>query len=137
MGWSASLDISSKVGSSVVFTPDTTSSHGYTVSVFQAPKKGVYRFRLYGSGGYSRTPENANWSSSPGGTGGSTEGYLLLEAGDTVYVGAGGAYSAAFVSRTSGAALKNIAKEDLYFVWVAIPGKKQSGSGQGEIQCRV
>lgn len=115
MGWSGSLSASSAVGSAITFTPDTTTDHGYTVSAFTAPKKGVYQFILKGSGGKDS-------GQAAGGTGGTTTGYLLLEANQTVYVGAGGMSSAAFVGKVTGAALKNIAKENLYFVAGAAGG---------------
>ena len=115
MGWSGSLTESSAVGSAITFTPDTTTAHGYTVGTFTAPKKGIYRFILKGSGG-SYNGYHSDGVSSAGGTGGYTVGYLLLEANQTVYIGAGGTCSAAFVSGETGAALKNIAKEKLYFV---------------------
>lgn len=109
MGWNASLTENSAVGSKITFTPDTSSEGGYTVSAFTAPKKGVYRFQLYGSGG-------TNGTSTAGGAGGYTDGYILLEKGKTVYVGAGGTCSAAFVSSVSGSKLANIDKVRLYLV---------------------
>ena len=115
MGWSGSLNADSALGSAITFTPDTTTAHGYTVGTFTAPKKGIYRFILKGSGG-SYNGYHSDGVSSAGGTGGYTVGYLLLEANETVYIGAGGTCSAAFVSGETGAALKNIAKEKLYFV---------------------
>ena len=115
MGWSGSLSANSAVGSAITYTPDTTTSHGYTVGTFTAPKKGVYRFILKGSGG-TYNGYYSDGSSSNGGEGGYTVGYLLLEAGQTVYVGAGGTCSAAFVSGATGSALKDIAQSSLYFV---------------------
>ena len=97
MGWSGSILAHSALGSAAVFSPDTTDNGEYTVSSFTAPKKAVYRFLLKGSGGNTRGYSYPS-SSSPGGTGGTTTGYLLLEAGETVYIGAGGTCSAAFVS---------------------------------------
>ena len=111
MGWSGSLSASSDLGSSITFTPDTSSWHEYTVGTFTSPKNGVYRFALNG-GGY----RSGEGSRSAGGEGGMTTGYLMMEAGETVYIGAGGPCSAAFVSGATGSALKNIAKENLYFV---------------------
>lgn len=116
MGWSGSLNASSGVGSAMTYTPDTTTQGGYTVSAFTAPKKGVYRFTLKGSGGQQLTGSDY-FTSSPGGTGGLTTGYLVLEAGQTVYIGAGGTCSAAFVSRINASSLAATgSKENLYFV---------------------
>lgn len=115
MGWSGSLEASSPVGSAVTFTPDTAAEGGYTVGAFTAPKKAVYRFLLRGSGG-SYNGYHDDGVSCAGGTGGYTVGYLLLEENQTVYIGAGGTCSAAFVSKTSGTALKNIDQSNLYFV---------------------
>lgn len=115
MGWSGSLSASSAVGSAITYTPDTTTAHGYTVGTFTAPKKGVYAFVLSGSGGeYNGYHDDG--VSADGGAGGRTVGYLVLEKNQTVYVGAGGVCSAAFVSKAYGAALKNIAQSNLYFV---------------------
>ena len=113
MAWSGSLTASSAVCSAITVTPDTNTEGAYTVAAFTAPKKGIYRFIAKGSGGTYTASDGA---SAAGGTGGLTTGYLLLEANQTVYVGAGGTCSAAFVSKATGSALKNIAKENLYFV---------------------
>lgn len=113
MGWSGSLSANSAVGSAITYTPDTTSEGGYNVVPFTAPKKGIYAFVVKGSGG---TYYSSDGASAAGGTGGLTVGYLLLEAGQTVYIGAGGTCSAAFVSKVTGSALKNIAAANLYFV---------------------
>ena len=100
MGWSASLTESSAIGESITFTPDTGAEGAYTVSPFAAPRKGVYRFELRGSGG---TMGNADGRlggvvfAAEGGTGGATTGYLLMEKGRTVAIRAGGTCSAAFV----------------------------------------
>lgn len=51
MGWSGTITASSAVGTSITFTPSTTTEGAYTVSSFTAPKNGVYHFVLYGSGG--------------------------------------------------------------------------------------
>lgn len=115
MGWSGSLSASSAVGSAITYTPDTTEEGGYTVGTFTAPKKGVYSFGVKGSGG-SYNGHHNDGVSAAGGTGGYTVGYLLLEANQTVYVGAGGPCSAAFVSKVTGEALKSIAAAYLYFV---------------------
>ena len=126
MGWSGSLTTSSALGSNITFTPDTSTIGAYTVSSFTAPRKGVYRFQLKGSGGANGPAlwENRNlmWNSD-GGVGGFTDGYLLLEKGQTVYIGAGGPCSAAFVSGVSGSKLADIAKANLHFV--------AGGGGQG------
>lgn len=114
MGWSGSLTSSSALGSAITFTPDTTTMGGYTVSSFTAPKKGVYKFTLKGSGGAAGNSERA--SHAAGGVGGLTTGYLLLESGAKVYVGAGGTCSAAFVSSSTGTALSAVAQANLYFV---------------------
>ena len=136
MAWSGSLTESSAVGSSITFTPDTSTEGAYTVAAFTAPRKGVYAFQLKGSGG----TVTANQKYSPGGVGGFTTGYLLLEKGQTVYVGAGGTCSAAFVSKVTGAALKNISASNLFFVAGAGGGggamwgngyNNQSGSSGG------
>lgn len=108
MGWNGSLSSSSAVGASITYYSDTSSEGAYSVSSFTAPKKGIYRFQLYGSGGTNATAS--------GGQGGNTVGYLLLEAGSTVYIGAGGTCSATFVSSASGGKLSAIAKANLYFV---------------------
>lgn len=114
MGWSGSLTASSAIGAAITFTPDTTTTGGYTVSSFTAPKKGVYKFTLKGSGGAAGNSERA--SHAAGGVGGLTTGYLLLESGAKVYVGAGGTCSAAFVSSSTGTALSAVAQANLYFV---------------------
>ena len=117
MGWSGSLGASSRVGNSVTYTPDTVASGAYTVAAFTAPKKAVYQFVLQGSGGGMRVIDEEGASCSAGGKGGLTIGYLLLEAGQTVYVGAGGVCSAAFVSRVYADTLAATgSKDNLYFV---------------------
>lgn len=137
MGWSGSLTASSSAGTSITFTPtadsrsyptDVTTYVGtYTVSTFKAPKKGVYRFQLYGSGGAQRTenagPDENGYNTysgqhggAAGGQGGYTDGYLLLEENQTVYVGAGGCACAAFVSSANGTKLSAIPASNLYFV---------------------
>lgn len=128
MGWNASLTESSALGSSITFTPDTSTTGEYTVSSFTAPRKGVYRFQLMGSGG-AKGPalwesRNLMWNSA-GGVGGFTDGYLLLEKGQTVYIGAGGPCSAAFVSAVTGANLSAVDKSALLF---AAGGGGQGGS---------
>lgn len=104
MGWSGILTASSAVGTTITYAPDTTGRHEYTVSAFTAPKDGIYRFTLKGSGGaVTGSQWDSHWSSArgSGGTGGLTVGYLNMTAGQTVYVGAGGCCSAAFVSKTN------------------------------------
>jgi hypothetical protein len=125
MAWSGSLTEASAVGSAITFTPEGV---GYSVDAFTAPRKGIYRFTLKGSGGaLVRT-----WSTAgTPGKGGLTVGYLLLEKGQTVYVGAGDTCRAGFVSKTTGAALKNIAKEDLFFVAGAGGGNGNGDRGVG------
>lgn len=128
MGWSGSLSASSAVGSAITYTPDTSGVGSYTVGTFKAPKKGVYRFQLKGSGGQAQH----DWST--GGTpgaGGNTTGYLLLEANQTVYIGAGGPGSAAFVAKAAGSSLANIAKANLHFVAGAGGGNGNGDSGRG------
>ena len=85
------------MNANATFTPDTAAEGAYSVSSFTAPKKGVYRFDLKGSGGTNGLAS--------GGAGGYTVGYKVMEAGETVYVGAGGTCSAAFVSAGYGASL--------------------------------
>ena len=128
MGWSGSLNALSGVGSAITYYPDTETKRGYTVSAFTAPKKGIYQFVLRGSSGQLQRA----WSQTGNpGDGGYTVGYLLLEAGQTVYVGAGGVLSAAFVSSVWGDALKNIAAGYLYFVAGAGGGNGNSSNGGG------
>lgn len=96
MAWTGSITASSGVGANATFTSGAAEG-AYSVSSFTAPKKGVYRFDLKGSGGTNGTAS--------GGAGGYTVGYKVMEAGETVYVGAGGTCSAAFVSAGYGASL--------------------------------
>lgn len=135
MGWSGSITASSAVGASTTYTPDSpestdpaskwvnvkTYAGNYSVSSFTAPKRGVYQFILKASGGakaykYNDSDSNGLYNGVAGGTGGSTTGYLLLEAGQTVYVGAGGVCRAAFVSSVDGSSLSAIDKSKLYLV---------------------
>lgn len=133
MGWNATLNGQSEPGSSIIFTPETYSDGTYSVSTFTAPHKGVYRFELKGSGG-SRGPSAVEsdgvYERRPGGEGGFTDGYLLLEKGQTVYIGAGGTCSAAFVSSANGSKLAAINKNNLYFV----AGGGGRGGAYGESQ---
>lgn len=117
MGWSGSIAESSAVGTSTTFTPGTTTEGAYVVSSFTAPRKGVYRFTLKGSGGTKYASPGKDWNHcAAGGKGGYTVGYLLMEKGQTVYVGAGGTCSAAFVAAANGSSLSAIGKTNLYFV---------------------
>ena len=115
MGWNTSLTDKSAAGDGATYSPDTTEAHGYTADAFTAPKKGVYRFTLRGSGGHVR---NAYGVQAAGGAGGLTDGYLLLEGGQTVYVGCGGPCSAAWVAADTpgNAGVAGIAPASLYFV---------------------
>ncbi|MBP3655119.1 MAG: hypothetical protein J6K32_00305 [Clostridia bacterium] len=117
MAWSGSLGASCAAGSSITFTPDTTAQGAYTVSAFTAPRRAVYRFVLKGSGGSRYGVSESGASCAQGGAGGMTTGYLLLDAGETVYVGAGGPCSAAFVAKKHASSLAALgAKSSLYFV---------------------
>lgn len=116
MGWSGVLTANSAEQSSITFTSDTNDTGKYTVGSFTAPKKAVYEFKLYGSGGaYNGYHEDG--VSASGGTGGLTTGYLLMEQGQTVYIGVGGTCSAAFVSKINAASLAATQSAvNLYFV---------------------
>lgn len=117
MGWNAELTAASSPGAAVTFTPETTAVGAYTSGHFTAPKKGVYRFRLKGSSGGAAQAASGHdgYGNAAGGAGGLTEGYLLMEAGETVYVGAGGLCSAAYVAAADGA-FAQLAAESLLFV---------------------
>lgn len=117
MGWSGSLGADSGVGAAIVFTPETTAVGAYTSGSFTAPSKGIYRFRLRGSSGGAAQEANGSggYGNAAGGEGGLTDGYLLMEAGQTVYVGAGGLCSAAYIAKTSGA-FAQLAAGSLLFV---------------------
>ena len=121
MAWNGSMNSNSSVNTSITFTPSSLSEGSYEVTTFTAPIKGVYQFRLKGSGGTvgctDATSSGALGSSIvAGGSGGSTTGYLFLEKGQTVYVGAGGTCSAAFVAKANGSKLSSISASNLYFV---------------------
>lgn len=110
MGWSGSLNSESAVGERITYTSDTSGEGVYSVTSFTAPKKGVYRFQLCGSGGAMGSTEadsdgTFDTANLGGGTGGSTDGYLLLDKGERIYIGAGGPCSAAFVAKGYGASL--------------------------------
>ena len=131
MGWTGSITSSSAVGSKTTFKPDTSTIGGYTVGSFTAPRKGIYLFELTGSGGAKGATskgdtdltQKAWYECANGGEGGTTTGYLLLEKDQKVYVGCGGACSAAFVSSSTGSNLANVTQGNLYFV--------AGGGGQG------
>lgn len=120
MAWSGSLTAGSAAGTSITFTPDTSEVGAYTVAAFTAPRKGVYRFECRGSGGHNGIIDDVQQTPGryigTGGAGGKTVCCLLLEAGQTVYVGAGGPCSAAFVAGVNGASLAAIAKAYLHGV---------------------
>lgn len=112
MAWSGSITANSAVGAKTTFTPGIDTVGGYVVSSFTAPRKGIYRLILRGSGGQVYHTGTAG----AGGEGGKTTGYLLLTQGEKVYVGAGGPCSAAFAAAATGESLSAIAKSSLYFV---------------------
>lgn len=114
MGWTGSLTASSPEGSYITYIPDTATARGYTITTFTAPKKGVYQFGLRGSGG-SIDP-HGDGVTGAGGAGGYTAGYIAMEAGQAVYIGAGGPLSAAFVSSVYGANLATVPWQNVYFV---------------------
>ena len=115
MGWNGELGEACAPGESVTYTPDTTAAHGYTAGTFTAPKRGVYRFTLKGSGGLRHSDF---LTSEDGGEGGQTVGYLLLDKGQQVFVGCGGPCSAAWVASANpgNTGIWDIAAESLYFV---------------------
>ena len=125
MGWSESIKSDSPIGTNMTLTPDTSAEGEYTVYPFIAPKNGVYRFVLSGSGGTAGT--------GGGGTGGSTTGYLKLKKDEAVIVGAGGTCSAAFVAKHNSATMINeladVAKDNLYFVAGAGGGGSNINTG--------
>ena len=124
MGWSGSMSTSSAINTTITYTPDTTTVGAYTGSSFTAPIRGIYKFTLKGSGGKTN-PNNSPFGSS-GGQGGTTIGFLALAANATVYVGAGGPGSAAWVGKVSGTTLSAIAKSNIYFI---------AGAGGGGCSC--
>ena len=130
MGWSGELSAACTEGEGVTFTPDTQTVHTYTAGVFTAPKKGVYRFTLRGSGGWRR---NSFGRQADGGEGGLTEGYLLLEGGEQVFVGCGGPCCAAWAASENpgSTGVWAIAAGSLYFV---AGGGGGGGSTWGENQ---
>ena len=120
MGWNAMLDAQSAVGTAITFTPDTAEQGEYTVSSFTAPVKGVYQFLLCASGGTNGSLDAQRDGTNgttiiPGGAGGSVTGYLLLEKGETVYIGCGGTCSAAFAAGARGDSLAQTQEETLLF----------------------
>lgn len=128
MGWNTELTAASAAGDEATYFPDTSDVHGYTSAVFTAPKKGIYRFTLRGSGGHAR---HTFGEQAAGGVGGLTVGYMLLEAGQTVYVGCGGPCSAAWAATANpgNAGVSAIAQGSLLFVAGAGGG---GGSTWGE-----
>ena len=110
MSWNGTLTADSAEGSEITHAPNGVSSGQYEIVPFTAPKGGVYRFTLLGSGGNTHGTEG---SRSPGGTGGLTVGYRLMQAGETVYIGAGGPRCAAFVSQAAGVSLEGIGRANM------------------------
>ena len=110
MSWNGTLTADSAEGSEITHAPSGVSSGQYEIVPFTAPKGGVYRFTLLGSGGNTHGTEG---SRSPGGTGGNTIGYRLMQAGETIYIGAGGPRCAAFVSQAAGASLEGIGRANM------------------------
>ena len=133
MGWNSELTAASAVGDMATYSPDTSEAHGYTAASFTAPKKGIYRFTLRGSGGDVRTElmDSPGASVSAGGAGGLTDGYLLLESRQTVFIGCGGPCSAAWVASVNpgNAGVSDIPQESLYFV---AGGGGGGGAGWGQ-----
>lgn len=102
MAWDGTIDHSDPLGTSILFTPETGAQGQYTADAFTAPRRGVFRFELYGSGGTRGNADGrlgGNVFAAEGGEGGKTVGYLLMEKGDTVSVRAGGTCCAAFIER--------------------------------------
>lgn len=115
MAWNRNLGASCAVGEQAVYSADTSAVGAYTSGAFTAPKKGIYRFELRGSGGNSADGGTYQMA---GGQGGYTSGFLLLERGQTVYVGCGGPCSAAWAASANpgNAGVSAIAAGNLYFV---------------------
>ena len=137
MGWSGSITSSTPVNSSITLTSDTSIRGAYTVSQFTPGKAGIYKFQLYGSGGFDTAKLNPEGThtivNSLGGNGGYVEYYLLMTStqNTSVYVGVGGPCSAAFISNKSGSSLREIMNgraEPMY----AIAG---GGGGSSVINC--
>lgn len=108
-----SLTAQSPEGTEIRFHPEGS---GYETSAFTAPSGGVYRFTLFGAGGYSPVADSEPYSASPGGAGGKTVGYLLMKAGETVYIGAGGCDCMAFVSKTNATTIDGIGRENMLYI---------------------
>lgn len=123
MGWSGSLTANSAVGSSITYTPDGVSGlWNYSRTSFTAPKKGVYRFILKGSGGppWNAPENNSHTIREGGGSGGATTYYRFLEVGDVFYIGCGSHCSCTYLASTNATkaqhALSSIAKQNVYAV---------------------
>lgn len=132
MSWSSELSEVCAEGDSVTFT---TEMGAYEAGTFTAPKKGIYRFTLLGSGGRRR---NSFGRQANGGPGGKTEGYLLLEKGQQVFVGCGGPCCAAWAASENpgNTGVWDIAPESLYFV-AGGGGGGGSSWGEGNYTCGV
>lgn len=129
MGWDGTLTASSAEGSEITHTPSGVSLAQYEIVPFTAPKGGIYRFTLSGSGGNKHGGSEPGGSYSSGGTGGKTVGYLLMKEGETVYVGAGGARCAAFVAKKTAAGIDAIGRENMLLM---AGGAGSGGANWGE-----
>lgn len=123
MGWSSSFSSSPAVGDSITFNPSVASASGgkaaYEVAALTAPKDGVYKFELYGSGGYVRTEPSTDGKAAAGGVGGKTTGRLYLKKGEVVYVGAGTPCAAAFVAKGTGTSLADLLTRSVSVPFIA------------------
>ena len=129
MGWDGTLTASSAEGSEITHMPSGVSVAQYEIVPFTAPKGGIFRFTLSGSGGNKHNGNEPGGSYSNGGTGGKTVGYLLMKEGETVYVGAGGARCAAFVSKKTAAGIDAIGRENMLLM---AGGAGSGGANWGE-----
>lgn len=124
MGWSGSLTANSAAGSSITFTPNSSNDlWNYTLTSFTAPKAGVYRFILNGSGGPPWAAPDGGSSKTiraSGGKGGSTTYYRFLNDGDSLYAGCGCRCSCAYLASANATktshALSSIAQQNVYAV---------------------